>query len=126
MLVDVQILEVCHDLGPLTGLTGSIVVLTGVTTIGLADLQTVLTSVSDTGLTGLNLQGDNSAPSNLEDNKAELQDWRKPIIDYLRDPCQKVDRKVRRFALKLILVDEKLYHRTTDDLLLECLDLEKS
>jgi hypothetical protein len=85
-----------------------------------------LTSVSDTGLTGLNLQGDNSAPSNLEDNKAELQDWRKPIIDYLRDPCQKVDRKVRRFALKLILVDEKLYHRTTDDLLLECLDLEKS
>jgi hypothetical protein len=68
-----------------------------------------LTGVSDTGLTGLNLQGDNLIPSNLEDNKAELQDWRKPIIDYLCHPCQKVDRKVQRFTLKFILVDEKLY-----------------
>jgi hypothetical protein len=68
-----------------------------------------LTGVSDTGLTGLNLQGDNSIPSNLEDNKTELQDWRKPIIDYLCDPCQKVDRKVQCFTLKFILVDEKLY-----------------
>jgi hypothetical protein len=85
-----------------------------------------LTGVSDTGLTGLNLQGDNSIPSNLEDNKAELQDWRKPIIDYLCDPCQKVDRKVQRFTLKFILVDEKLYRWTIDDLLLECLDSEQA
>jgi hypothetical protein len=44
----------------------------------------------------------------------------------LQDPSRKVDRKVRRLAFKFTLVDGDLYHRTTDDLLLKCLDLDQA
>ena len=61
----------------------------------------------------------------MEKDKAELQDWRKPIVDYLCDPGQKIDRKVLRFSFKFILIDNELYRWTTDDLLLKCLDSEQ-
>ena len=50
------------------------------------------------------------------------QDWRKPIIDYLRDPSKRVDMTVRRIAFKYELRDDDLYRRTVDDVSLKCLD----
>jgi len=44
----------------------------------------------------------------------------------LNDPSQLTDRKVRRQALKYVLLDGVLYHRTTDGLLLKCLGLDES
>jgi len=39
-------------------------------------------------------------------------DWRKEIIDYLRDPSKKVERRVRCQATKYVLLDDELCYRT--------------
>jgi hypothetical protein len=54
------------------------------------------------------------------------KDWRKLIADYLPDPSQKVDKGIRRIDCKFILINDELYHRTTEDLLLKCLDHDQA
>jgi hypothetical protein len=63
--------------------------------------------------------------NNLEHDKADVVDWRKPIIEYLQDPSHKIDRKIWRLAFKFTLVEGELYHQTANDLLLKCLDLDQ-
>jgi len=53
-------------------------------------------------------------------------DWRKDIIDYLKDPSKKVERHVRFQATKYVLLEEELYYRTIDGVLLKCLDDDES
>ena len=53
-------------------------------------------------------------------------DWRKPIVGYLQDPSQRTDRTVRRLAIKYLLIDNDLYRRTADGLLLKCLDEDQA
>jgi len=48
-------------------------------------------------------------------------DWRKEIIDYLRDPSKKVERRIRFQATKYVLLEDELYYRTIDGILLKCL-----
>ena len=48
-------------------------------------------------------------------------DWRKEIIDYLKDPSKKVERRVRFQATKYVLLEDELYYRTIDGILLRCL-----
>jgi len=48
-------------------------------------------------------------------------DWRKEIIDYLRDLSKKVGRRVRFQATKYVLLEDELYYRTIDGVLLKCL-----
>jgi len=48
-------------------------------------------------------------------------DWRKEMIDYLKDPSRKVERRVRFQATKYVLLEEELYYRTIDGVLLKCL-----
>ena len=45
-------------------------------------------------------------------------DWRKEIIDYLKDPSEKVERRVRFQATKYVLLEDELYYRTIDGILL--------
>jgi len=45
-------------------------------------------------------------------------DWRKEIIDYLKDPSRKVERRVRFQATKYVHLEEELYYRTIDGVLL--------
>jgi len=47
--------------------------------------------------------------------------WRKEIIDYLKDPSKKVERCVRFQATKYVLLGEELYYQTIDGVLLKCL-----
>ena len=49
-------------------------------------------------------------------------DWRKEIIDYLQDPSKKVERRVRFQATKYVLLEDELYYRTIDGILLRCSD----
>ena len=65
-----------------------------------------------------------SAPEEPGGNRPA--DWRTPIIDYLRDPSPKTHRTVRRLAFKYTLIDDELYRRTADGLLLRCLDEDQS
>jgi len=48
-------------------------------------------------------------------------DWRKEIIDYLKDPSKNVERRVKFQATKYVLLGEELYYRTIDGVLLKCL-----
>jgi len=48
-------------------------------------------------------------------------DWRKEIIDYLKDPSKKVERRVRFQATKYVLLEDELYYQTVEGVLLKCL-----
>jgi ribonuclease HI len=78
-------------------------------------------SVHGTGLTDAHDRSDRSPDKDSSlvfFDKNEVGDWRKPLVDYLRNPSGSVDRKVPRWALKFIIDDGELYCRITDDLLL--------
>jgi len=53
-------------------------------------------------------------------------DWRKEIIDYLKNPSKKVERRVRFPATKYVLLEEELYYRTIDGVFLKCLGDDES
>ena len=53
-------------------------------------------------------------------------DWRVEIADYLRDPSQKVTRKLRYKSAKYVLLDDQLYYKTVDGVLLKCLNQEEA
>jgi len=57
---------------------------------------------------------------------ASADDWRREIIDYLKDPSRKVERRVRFQATKYVLLEEELYYRTIDGVLLKCLTDDES
>jgi hypothetical protein len=48
-------------------------------------------------------------------------DWRKEIVDYLEDPSRKVSRKLRYKAIKFVLLDDSLFYKSLDGVLLRCL-----
>jgi hypothetical protein len=50
----------------------------------------------------------------------ELDDWRTPLIRYIGNSGHIADRKVQRQALKYVMLDNTLYCRTMDGLLLKC------
>ena len=51
-------------------------------------------------------------------------DWRIEIADYLKNPSQKVTRKLRYKLTKYVLLDDQLYYKTVDGVLLKCLSQE--
>jgi hypothetical protein len=54
------------------------------------------------------------------------EDWRKEIIDYLKDPYKKVDKQLRYRFIKYVLPEDELYHHTIDGVLLKCLGEEEA
>ena len=59
-------------------------------------------------------------------NETLDNDWRVEIVDYLRNPSQKVTRKLRYKSTKYILLDDQLYYKTIDRALLKCLNQEEA
>ncbi|KAK2389329.1 hypothetical protein QL285_062925 [Trifolium repens] len=57
------------------------------------------------------------AIDNLSDN-----DWRKPIMEYLRNPTGNVDRKIKYRALSYIVFEDDLFKKTYEGILLKCLN----
>jgi hypothetical protein len=53
-------------------------------------------------------------------------DWRKEIVDYLKYPPRKVSRKLRYKAIKFILLDDNLFYKSLDGVLLRCLGPEEA
>ena len=54
-----------------------------------------------------------------------MQDWRMPIIKYLKDPGRGAERNIRRLAFKYILIDDEFFRRTAEDVLIKCLDSDQ-
>ncbi len=61
------------------------------------------------GHVAINLEAELTVNSDICAQEAE-EDWRIPLIQYLKDPTLKVDRKIRRQAFKYTLFDGDLYH----------------
>jgi hypothetical protein len=47
-------------------------------------------------------------------------DWRLPLLECNRDPGKTMDKKVKRQVLKYMSLDDDLYRRTIDSVLLKC------
>jgi hypothetical protein len=78
--------------------------------------------VSETGESRISRISNESSETMM----ADLDDWRAPLVHYLENLEHIADRKVRRQALKYVMLDNTLYHRTIDSVLLECLGLDQS
>jgi hypothetical protein len=59
-------------------------------------------------------------------NEISTDDWRIEIIDYLRNPSQKMGRKLRYKSMKYVLLDNQLYYKTIEGVLLKCLNQEEA
>jgi hypothetical protein len=57
-------------------------------------------------------------------NEIVVDDLREEIINYLKKPSQKVSRKLKYKSIKYVLLDEQLYYKTIDGVLLKCLSQE--
>ncbi|XP_059663595.1 uncharacterized protein LOC132309293 [Cornus florida] len=56
----------------------------------------------------------------VEDDMEE-NDWRTPIVDFLKNPDPKADKKLKIRALKFVMIDGDLFRKSIkDDLLLRC------
>jgi ribonuclease HI len=53
-------------------------------------------------------------------DELSTEDWRKEIINYLKDPSKKVDKQLRYKAIKYVLLEDELYYCTIDGVLLKC------
>ena len=80
----------------------------------------------ETGLTAEGSVSSNSAGVSTQKVEAEVQDWRVPIISYLKDPDCGAKRSIRHLAFKYILVNDELYRRTANDVLLKCLGTDQA
>ena len=48
------------------------------------------------------------------------------MIEYLKNPSSLVDFKIKQKALKYVMLNDELYKRSTESLLLKCLDKDES
>nr|AAM00943.1 Putative retroelement pol polyprotein [Oryza sativa Japonica Group] len=67
----------------------------------------------------------------MKDVKVEVatitaDDWRYDVFQYLQNPSQSASRKLRYKALKYTLLDDELYYRTIDGVLLKCLSADQA
>jgi hypothetical protein len=53
-------------------------------------------------------------------------DWRKEIVNYLENPSRKVCRKLRYKAIKFVLLDGRLFYKSLNRVLLQCLGPEEA
>jgi hypothetical protein len=53
-------------------------------------------------------------------------DWRLPLLECIRDPTKATNKKVKRKVLKYTSLDDDLYRRTIDGMLLKCLGEEQA
>ncbi|CAN6726791.1 unnamed protein product [Malus baccata var. baccata] len=58
--------------------------------------------------------------------ETEIEDWRTPIMQHLKDPSSPTNKKNRQQATKYVLWTKNLLRKTPDGLLLKCLGQEES
>ena len=79
-----------------------------------------------TGQTGPTAENSELVIVSNSKGKAEVADWRVPIVTYLKDSGHGAERNIRRLAFKYILIDDELYCQTAKDILLKCLDSDQA
>ncbi len=76
-------------------------------------------------------QGASGYKPMMKDIEVELavitaDDWRYDVFQYLQNPSQSASRKLRYKALKYALLDDELYYRMIDGVLLKCLSADQA
>nr|ABA95996.1 retrotransposon protein, putative, unclassified [Oryza sativa Japonica Group] len=76
-------------------------------------------------------QGASGYKPMIKDVKVEIatmsaDDWRYDVHQYLNNPSQSASRKLRYKALKYTLLDDELYYRAIDGVLLKCLSADQA
>jgi hypothetical protein len=61
-----------------------------------------------------------------KDGDMVLTDWRLPLMECIRDPGKITDKKIKWQVLKYTSLDDALYRRTIDGMLLKCLSQEQA
>ena len=95
------------------------------------DAQTGLTDQTglagpEISLTSQTAENSESAATSNSKGKAEVADWRVTIVTYLKDSGHGAERSIRRLAFKYTLIDDELYCRTAEDILLKCLGSDQA
>jgi hypothetical protein len=49
----------------------------------------------------------------------ETGDWKADIFNYLKDPTRGAPRKIRHKAMKYVLIEDDMFYRTLEELLLK-------
>jgi hypothetical protein len=62
----------------------------------------------------------------IKDGSTIQIDWRLLLLECIRDPGKITDKKVKRQVLKYTPLDDDLYQRTIDGMLLKCLGEEQA
>nr|AAX96419.1 retrotransposon protein, putative, unclassified [Oryza sativa Japonica Group] len=76
-------------------------------------------------------QGASGHKPMIKDVKVEIaamtiDDWRYDVHQYLQNPSQSASRKLRYKALKYAVLDDELYYRMIDGVLLKCLSADQA
>lgn len=53
-------------------------------------------------------------------------DWRKEIVEYLKYPSKKVNKRIRFQSAKYVLLEDDLYYQMIDGVLLKCIRVEEA
>jgi hypothetical protein len=79
---------------------------------------------------GSPLDDEKTKPIRVDDSAKDgdtvRADWRLPLMECIRDPGKIMDKKHKRQVLKYTSLDDDLYRRTIDDVLLKCLGDEQA
>ena len=62
----------------------------------------------------------------LQNDVSTIEDWRQPILSYLDNPSQNVDRKLKLKASKFVVLGGALYRKSVDGNLETCLNEEEA
>jgi hypothetical protein len=62
----------------------------------------------------------------VKDGSMIQTDWRLPLLECIRDPGNITDKKVKWQVLKYTMLEDDLYRRTIDGVLLKCLREEQA
>jgi hypothetical protein len=61
-----------------------------------------------------------------KDGDTVLTDWRLPLLECIRDLGKITDKKIKQQVLTYMSLDDALYQRTIDSVLLKCLSEEQA
>ncbi|XP_050889067.1 uncharacterized protein LOC127094253 [Lathyrus oleraceus] len=84
-------------------------------------VRATLLSPSDLSIVKLGAVDKNHFEILTIDDGGGGNDWHKPLVDYLRNPVGSTDRKIKYRALSYILVNDELFKKTVEGVLLKCL-----
>ncbi|XP_050919735.1 uncharacterized protein LOC127137307 [Lathyrus oleraceus] len=88
-------------------------------------VRATLLSPSDLSIIKLGAVDKNHFEILTVDDEGE-SDWRKPLVEYLRNPLGSTDRKVKYRALSYVLVNDELLKKIIEGVILKCLGESKA